>query len=250
MGTYTTNYNLFMPTIGEQGWGELVNGNFLNIDTAMAGLNTRIGTLETETDAIAQRVGTLEGKVSDIEDISNGGDIISKSITNSESITSNKGFIGYISLPGILVNTETEGSLLYQSESGSGGVQLSENNIVNFYTTPILSRKDIKWDKYSKTYSDRVSNSVEVTLTATVNELRANTTVSHYLTFYRDGVEIKQSSKYDSLVRNWTTDLPVIIDSTPHAYSAKLTKSGYSYTKIGNISMSGFNIYIEQGTND
>ena len=32
MGTYTTNKNLFMPTVGEQGWGELVNNNFSTID--------------------------------------------------------------------------------------------------------------------------------------------------------------------------------------------------------------------------
>ena len=46
MGTYTTNYNLFMPTIGETGWGELVNGNFVSIDNSMKGLSTRIETLE------------------------------------------------------------------------------------------------------------------------------------------------------------------------------------------------------------
>ena len=46
MGTYTTNYNLFMPSVGETGWGELVNGNFSTIDTTMKNLNNRIGTLE------------------------------------------------------------------------------------------------------------------------------------------------------------------------------------------------------------
>lgn len=35
MGTYTTNYNLYMPTVGEQGWGTLVNGNCQKIDTAL-----------------------------------------------------------------------------------------------------------------------------------------------------------------------------------------------------------------------
>ena len=35
MGTYTTNYNLFMPTIGETGWGTLVNENCQKIDTAL-----------------------------------------------------------------------------------------------------------------------------------------------------------------------------------------------------------------------
>ena len=32
MGTYTTNKNLYMPTVGEQGWGTLVNNNFSTID--------------------------------------------------------------------------------------------------------------------------------------------------------------------------------------------------------------------------
>lgn len=75
MGTYTTNYNLFMPSVGEQGWGELVNGNFSTIDATMAGLNTRVGTLEIDTDAMKEKldafsvdtdgniVGTFKGNV-------------------------------------------------------------------------------------------------------------------------------------------------------------------------------------------
>ena len=46
MGTYTTNYNLFMPSVGESGWGDLVNGNFTTIDTMMKSLDNRIGILE------------------------------------------------------------------------------------------------------------------------------------------------------------------------------------------------------------
>lgn len=75
MGTYTANYNLFLPSIGEQGWGELVNGNFTTIDTAMVGLNTRIATLKTETDTMKEKldkividsngtiIGNLNGKI-------------------------------------------------------------------------------------------------------------------------------------------------------------------------------------------
>ena len=48
MGTYTTNYNLFMPSVGERGWGELVNGNFTTIDTTMKGLSTRLTAVESE----------------------------------------------------------------------------------------------------------------------------------------------------------------------------------------------------------
>ena len=68
MGTYTANYNLFLPTIGEQGWGELVNGNFTTIDGTVKGLSTRIETLETETDAFDSRIKALEN--GDIEYIS------------------------------------------------------------------------------------------------------------------------------------------------------------------------------------
>ena len=42
MGTYTTNYNLFMPTVGETGWGTLVNGNFETIDTELKSLNNKL----------------------------------------------------------------------------------------------------------------------------------------------------------------------------------------------------------------
>ena len=60
MGTYTTNYNLFMPSIGEQGWGELVNGNFTTIDATMGGLNTHMGTAESNITSLTSRMGTSE----------------------------------------------------------------------------------------------------------------------------------------------------------------------------------------------
>ena len=60
MGTYTANYQLYMPTVGEQGWGELMNGNLTTIDTTMKSLSNSIGTLETETDAFDSRIKALE----------------------------------------------------------------------------------------------------------------------------------------------------------------------------------------------
>ena len=66
MGTYTTNYNLFMPSVGEQGWGTLVNGTFTTIDTTIKSLSDTIETLETETDA---RLATLEAGEFDSVDI-------------------------------------------------------------------------------------------------------------------------------------------------------------------------------------
>ena len=48
MGTYTANYNLYMPTVGEQGWGDLMNGNLTTIDTTMKSLSNRITAVENE----------------------------------------------------------------------------------------------------------------------------------------------------------------------------------------------------------
>lgn len=67
MGTYTTNYNLFMPSIGEQGWGTLVNGNFVTIDTTMGDFGNRIGTLETETGALKTMGNDHEERISHME---------------------------------------------------------------------------------------------------------------------------------------------------------------------------------------
>ena len=64
MGTYTTNYQLYMPTVGETGWGTLVNGNFTTIDTTIKGLNTRLTAVENEVNgALSCTSVTTSGKV-------------------------------------------------------------------------------------------------------------------------------------------------------------------------------------------
>ena len=83
MGTYTTNYNLYMPTIGEQGWGDLVNGNFTTIDTTMKSLSNRITAVENEVNgALSCTSVTTSGKVT-----ANGG-VGTTSLTTSSTITS------------------------------------------------------------------------------------------------------------------------------------------------------------------
>ena len=87
MGTYTTNYQLFMPTVGETGWGTLVNGNFTTIDTTMSGLNTRVGTLETETDAVEERVTKLE--TGEFESINCTGTIVGNQLEGKDLACNN-----------------------------------------------------------------------------------------------------------------------------------------------------------------
>ena len=74
MGTYTPNYNLYMPSIGEQGWGELVSNNFEILDTNLNDLQTQITTnlnnLQDQIDVIDTNIGngtrtlTLTGSAS------------------------------------------------------------------------------------------------------------------------------------------------------------------------------------------
>ena len=72
MGTYTTNKNLYMPTVGEQGWGTLVNGNFETIDNFLKPI-TVSGSTYTFT---GNHVGNQSG-----------GSISATSITNSGTLT-------------------------------------------------------------------------------------------------------------------------------------------------------------------
>ena len=93
MGTYTTNYNLFMPSVGEQGWGTLVNGNFTTIDTTMKGLSNRIGTLETEADAVENTINGLDSRIKTLEGEVNGA-LSCTSVTTSGKVTANGGIVG------------------------------------------------------------------------------------------------------------------------------------------------------------
>ena len=87
MGTYTTNYNLYMPSDGEQGWGDLVNGNFVTIDTTMKSLSNRIAAVENEVD----------------------GALSCTSVTTSETITAH-GIINAMS--GIMVTSGIAGKII------------------------------------------------------------------------------------------------------------------------------------------
>lgn len=64
MGTYTTNYQLYMPTIGETGWGELVNGNYQTIDSTMKSLSNRVTAVENEVNGALNCTSvTTSGKI-------------------------------------------------------------------------------------------------------------------------------------------------------------------------------------------
>ena len=151
MGTYTTNYQLYMPTIGEQGWGDLVNGNFITIDTTMKGLDTRIGALETAATEVEERVTSLEA--GEFE-----SDIKAKLNVSSLSTTGDLRIIEFT----------------FPTDSGSAACNSSSNLIVNC-GTPTITR-------YNTSILNFTGSLGTFTSTCTVTVSVANS--QNYLTLY------------------------------------------------------------------
>ena len=91
MGTYTTNYSLFMPTVGETGWGTLVNGNFETIDTTMKGLDNRIVAIENEVNGALSCTSIITSGA-----ITGNGGIAGTTGTFSGAVTGASGTFGNI----------------------------------------------------------------------------------------------------------------------------------------------------------
>ena len=102
MGTYTTNLNLYKPTVGENGWGTLVNENFDKIDSAssvtgsvqlFAGSSAPSGWLICNGQAISRTtyaalyavIGTIYG-VGDGSTTFNIPNLVNKTVRGSNSL--------------------------------------------------------------------------------------------------------------------------------------------------------------------
>ena len=130
MGTYTANYQLYMPTVGENGWGTLINGNFETIDTTMKSLSNRITAVENEVN----------------------GALSCTSVTTSGKITGNGGiagttgtFSGAVTAP--YFNGKTKGLTLHFLTSTSAAMQstaiyhsVPTLNTTNNYYRQLVSR--------------------------------------------------------------------------------------------------------------
>ena len=104
MGTYTTNKELYKPSVGETGWGTLVNGNFETIDTFLKPISVS-GSTYTFTGN--QKGGTITAtKITNSGTLTNTGKITanggvgttslttSSTITSTGKITANGGIVG------------------------------------------------------------------------------------------------------------------------------------------------------------
>ena len=213
MGTYTTNYNLFMPSIGEQGWGDLVNGNFSTIDTAMKGLDTRVGTLETEMDVVEERVTVLEA--GEFETINCTGIVVGEtgSFTNITVPYANTGIL--------LLGTRTFNTIQSDTSSNPKGSSQTFNGYATYtddfceffkFTVPI---KNVVYTVASTGYHPNVS----------YNMTNGDSTWSW------------PSSSLNNTTKTVTIDItkPITItvinnyDSTLSGYGLKLTKATERY---------------------
>ena len=135
MGTYTTNKELFMPTVGEQGWGELVNGNFSTIDTFLKPI-TVSGSTYTFT---GNHVGNQSGGTINATSISNSG-------TFTQTGTST--FTGKITANGGVNNYESRLTSL--------------ENISTTITTGIKYQYKVQPTSSTSTFSNKIGDSVTI----------------------------------------------------------------------------------------
>lgn len=143
MGTYTANYQLYMPSIGEQGWGDLMNGNLTTMDTTMKSLSNRITAVENEVNgALSCTSVTTSGTITSAGKVTANGGVGTTSLTTSSTITStglitgNGGFKGNLigNITGDITGDITTSSITVPLNQ-SGGILLQSISKSATYTT-------------------------------------------------------------------------------------------------------------------
>ena len=176
MGTYTTNKNLFMPTIGEQGWGELVNGNFETIDNFLKPISLSGSTYIFTGNHVGNQ---------------SGGSISATSISNSGTLT-NTGtstFTGKITANGSIGTTSLTTSSTITSTGqivANGGVKGNLTGNVTGNTTGLLFVKgtigtsgDVEYAKCPAISATSVSVSTGLTFTVPGYSITFGNPVKH-----------------------------------------------------------------------
>lgn len=176
MGTYTTNKNLFMPTVGETGWGTLVNNNFSTIDTFLKPI-TVSGSTYTFT---GNHVGNQSGGSISATSITNSG-----TLTNTGKITANGG-IGTTSLTTSSTITSTgkvtaNGGIgtttLTTSSTITSTGKVTVNNVLQCQKIYVNGRiLTTKMSNYSPVYAATETQSVSIS--ATPNQTLTSSTIT------------------------------------------------------------------------
>ena len=142
MGTYTTNKDLFMPSIGEQGWGELVNGNFETIDTFLKPIGLS-GSTYTFT---GNHVGNQSGGSISATSISNSGTLTQTGTsTFTGKITANGG----IETTSMAASSISNSGTLTQTGTSTFTGKITANGGVNDYEERIATLESGEFESIS-----------------------------------------------------------------------------------------------------
>ena len=195
MGTYTPNYNLYMPSIGEQGWGNLVSNNFEILDTNLNDLQTQITTnlndLQDQIDVIDTNIG-------------NGTRILSISSPSPSTITTSD-FGNYASYDGnnvyiaSFVGNTTFSSIPQLSHSCRLMIIIVGGNAtfsgsINTYPTSLQTEtppNSTSTNTYSKQIQFLGLQSITLTYTANANNSQILMNYTDYLNFINNTSNLK-----------------------------------------------------------
>ena len=220
MGTYTANKNLYMPTVGEQGWGDLMNTNLSTIDTFLKPI-TVSGSTYTFT---GNHVGNQSGGTITATKITNSGTLTQTGTsTFTGKITANGG-IGTKALSATSISNS--GTLTQTGMSTFTG-KITANGGVNDYEERITALENGEYDE-----GVVLENGLkDTTLTNCVYTFTGNQTSGYPYYIYDDG--INQSSG-GTLMTRATIYIPDsnYIKFTNSSFTATLVLTGYTTTTI------------------
>ena len=234
MGTYTTNKELFMPTIGEQGWGTLVNGNFETIDNFLKPITVSGSTYTFTGNHVGNQSGgsisatsiTNSGTLTSTGKITANGGIGTTSLTTSSTITSTGKITANGGITGALtgnvtgnVTGNTNGFLFVKGTVGTSG---DENYATLASLSNTLTINESNWyagvtatlavSNYSISYGNPKKHSVGVytrrsDLSGTTSPSVSTRTLTVKVTggngmYYYFGYKLSTESSYSTLTFN------------------------------------------------
>ena len=201
MGTYTPNYNLYMPSIGEQGWGELVSNNFEILDTISNTFNTQIDTINENLTTL--NLATASG--TRILSIPYQDSVPTVTVsTNNAAYNSNTRTYISISSYNTPINIQSisnSNSKCMIIISACGNITISGN--INTYPTN-LSNETPPDDNYINIYTTTINfnrnyytyNPITLTYTANQNNSKLTMQYSDYINFVNKTIPTSTQTEY------------------------------------------------------
>ena len=235
MGTYTANKNLYMPTVGEQGWGDLMNTNLSTIDNFLKPITVSGRTYTFNGNQAGGSISatsiTNSGTLTNTGKITANGGIGTTSLTTSGTITST----GQITANGGIVGTLTGNVIgnVTGSVVGTMAFKLTTDANQSVNGRPLTMRTDTASGTYYNVFTDflpgAVSGTEFVTLTVSGQRNSNSASSSHYgkITVDVDDTYTVTAQGYKDRV---TKSIQIPIDSRKLVVTTVLN--------VGNVSLS------------